>query len=78
MYGLQDELTKDVPLNEVTILQQKEIKVENGQLKWNKDVILKQLISYAIGCMMGRYRLDRPGLHIAHPNITDAEKVDYS
>ena len=78
MYGLQDELTKDVPLNEVTILQQKEIKVENGQLKWNKDVILKQLISYAIGCMMGRYRLDRPVLHIAHPNITDAEKVDYS
>ena len=78
MYGLQDELTKDVPLNEVTILQQKEIKVENGQLKWNKDVILKQLISYAIGCMMGRYRLDRPGLHIAHPYITDAEKVDYS
>lgn len=78
IYGLQDELTKDVPFNEVTILQQKEIKVENGQLKWNKDVILKQLISYAIGCMMGRYRLDRPGLHIAHPNATDAEKADYS
>ena len=78
IYGLQDELTPDVPLNEVTILQQKEIKIGNGQIKWNKDVILKQLISYAIGCMMGRYRLDRPGLHIAHPNITDAEKVDYS
>ena len=77
IYGLQDELTPDVPLNEVTILQQKEINIDNGQLKWNKDVILKQLISYAIGCMMGRYRLDRPGLHIAHPNATDEEKVDY-
>ena len=77
IYGLQDELTPDVPLNEVTILQQKEINIDNGQLKWNKDVILKQLISYAIGCMMGRYRLDHPGLHIAHPDATDAEKVDY-
>ena len=78
IYGLQDELTPDVPLNEITILQQKEKKIEDGQLKWNKDVIIKQFISYAIGCMMGRYRLDRPGLHIAHPDATDAEKVDYS
>ncbi len=78
IYGLQEELIPDVPLNEVTILQQKEKKIEDEQLKWNKDVIIKQFISYAIGCMMGRYRLDRPGLHIAHPDATDAEKVDYS
>lgn len=78
IYGLQNELTPDIPLNEVTILQQKEKKIEDGQLKWNKDIILKQLISYIIGCMMGRYRLDRPGLHIAYPDVTDAEKVDYS
>ena len=30
IYGLQDELTPDVPLNEVTILQQKEINIDNG------------------------------------------------
>lgn len=75
--GLQDELSPEVPLGEVTILQQKEKKVENGLLKWDKSVILKQLISYAMGCWMGRYRLDRPGLHIAHPNPTEEELASY-
>ena len=78
IYGLQNELTKNVPLNEVTILQQKEKDIENGQLKWYKDIIIKQLISYAMGCWMGRYRLDRPGLHIAHPNPTEQELQPYS
>lgn len=77
-YGLQDELTPDVPLNEITILQQKEVTVENGQLQWDKSVVLKQLLSYATGCWMGRYRLDRPGLHIAHPNPTDEELASYT
>lgn len=39
---------------------------------------MKQLISYAIGCMMGRYRLDRPGLHIAHPDCTAADIEPYA
>lgn len=77
IYGLQDELTPDVSLNEITILQKGEISIIDNQIQWNKDVIIKQLISYAIGCMMGRYRLDRPGLHIAHPDAKDSEKVDY-
>ena len=54
IYGLQDELTPDVPLDEITILQQGEIKIEGNELKWNADVVMKQLISYAIGCIMGR------------------------
>ncbi|MDR0938238.1 MAG: BREX-1 system adenine-specific DNA-methyltransferase PglX [Mediterranea sp.] len=70
IYGLQDELTPDVPLDEVTILQQGEINIENNQLKWHPDVILKQLISYAIGCMMGRYSLDKPGLILANQGDT--------
>ena len=44
IYGLQNELSSEVPLDEVTILQQKEIKIENGQIKWDKSVIVKQLI----------------------------------
>ena len=66
IYGLQDELTPDVPLNEITILQQGEIKIEDNQLKWNADVVMKQLISYAVGCMMGRYSIDKPGLILAN------------
>ena len=77
IYGLQDELTPDVPLNEITILQQGEISIENNEFVWHDDVIIKQLISYAVGCWMGRYRLDKPGLHIAHPNPTDEEVCTY-
>ena len=66
IYGLQDELSPDVPLDEITILQQGEIKIEDNELKWNADVVMKQLISYALGCMMGRYSIDKPGLILAN------------
>ena len=78
IYGLQDELTPDVPLDEITILQQGEIKIEDNQIKWNNDVLMKQLISYAVGVWMGRYRLDKPGLNIAHPEPTDDELAPYT
>ena len=77
IYALQDELTPDVPLNEITILQQGEIDVTDNGITWNEDAMTKQLISYAVGCMLGRYRLDKPGLHIAHPNPTDEEIAPY-
>lgn len=77
IYGLEDELTPDVPLDEVTILQQGEIKIENNQLQFQRDVVIKQLISYAVGCWMGRYRLDKPGLHIAHPSPTADDICTY-
>ncbi len=86
IYGLQDELTPDVPIDEITILQQGEISFVPSEedkdapkvMKWNDDVIIKQLISYAVGCMMGRYRLDKLGLHIAHPEPTAEEIAPYS
>lgn len=78
IYGLQNELTPDVPLDEVTILQQGEIKVDDNHIEFQPDVVVKQFISYSVGCMMGRYRLDKPGLHIAHPNPTDDEVCTYS
>lgn len=78
IYGLQDELTPDVPLNEITILQQGEVSIEGNALKWHDEVILKQFLSYAVGVWMGRYRLDKSGLHIAHPNPTVEELVPYT
>lgn len=66
IYGLQDELTPDVPLDEITILQQGEISIEDNHIVWHPDVIMKQLISYAVGCMMGRYSLDKEGLILAN------------
>ncbi|MCB9017744.1 MAG: hypothetical protein WCU80_05065 [Paludibacteraceae bacterium] len=50
----------------------------NEKIKWHDDVIIKQLISYAVGVWMGRYRLDKPGLHIAHPQPTDDELAPYT
>ena len=86
IYGLQDELRPEVPMDEITILQQGEIRflpcpgssgMYGAAIEWNDDVLMKQLLSYAIGCWMGRYRLDKPGLHIAHPNPSDEEVCTY-
>ena len=77
IYGFQDELTPEVPLDEITILQQGEIKIEDGKIKWNDDVIIKQLISYIVGVYMGRYRLDKPGLHIAYPEPSEEDLAKY-
>jgi hypothetical protein len=78
IYGLQDELTPDVQLDGVTILQQGEISVDDNTVEWHDDVVIKQFISYAIGCMLGRYRLDKPGLAIAHPNAIAEEVAPYT
>lgn len=86
IYGLQDELHPEVPMDEITILQQGEIRffpcpgsdsMYGAAIEWNDDVLMKQLLSYAIGCWMGRYRLDKPGLHIAHPNPSEEEVCSY-
>ena len=77
IYGLEDELTPDVPLDEITILQQGEISIVNNGLEWHEDVLMKQLISYAVSVWMGRYKLGQKGLHIANPNPTDKELQEY-
>jgi len=91
IYGLQKELTPDISLQDITILQDVLdrsllVQLEPSFRKGGKDAIalpiykaevMKQLISYALGCMMGRYRLDEPGLHIAHPNPTHDEICTY-
>lgn len=50
IYGLQDELTPDVDDKDVTVR-----KADIG-----RDI--RSLLSYAVGCMFGRYSLDEPGL----------------
>ena len=82
--GVQDELTPEVPLKDITILQEEldsddlealedEFRAGGGQpieLPIKRDVVMQQFLSYCVGLMMGRYRLDEPGLHIAHPEPT--------
>jgi len=70
-YGLKDELTPDVPLNEITLTCNPHYRYGNNKTEEEYETFLltdtmKELISYAIGCMMGRYSLDEPGLIYAH------------
>lgn len=53
IYGLQDELTPDVADKDVTVR------------KADLQREIKSLISYAVGCMFGRYSLDADGLAYA-------------
>jgi N-6 DNA Methylase len=69
IYGLQDELTPDIPLEDITILKG-ETSIENSQLVFHTDEVFAQFISYAVGCMFGRYSLDKEGLILANQGET--------
>ena len=53
-YGLQDNLSPEVSEDQITLHS------------FDREEDIKRLLSYAIGCMMGRYSLDKPGLIYAH------------
>jgi hypothetical protein len=85
IYGLQDELAPEVKLKDITILQEElnsnalgDATEPIGTLPIKQDVVMRQLISYLMGCLMGRYRLDKSGLHIAHPAPAAEETAAYS
>ena len=59
IYGLQDELTPEV--------EDKDVTVRKADLQ--RDI--KSLISYAVGCMFGRYSLDKEGLIFAGGRMGD-------
>lgn len=71
IYGLQDELTPDVADKDVTvhrIFDTKDDVPESMQgssyVRTKRDEIVS-LLSYAVGCMFGRYSLDMEGLAYA-------------
>lgn len=77
IYGLQDELTPDVDDKDVTITRIYDSKEEipesmkgNNYVLTREDVI-KSFISYAVGCMFGRYSLDEEGLIYAGGDFDD-------
>ena len=64
IYGLQDELTPEVEDKDITIS------------KADREKDIKSLISYALGCMFGRYSLDQEGLIYAGGDFTTKFKVE--
>ncbi|WP_321419457.1 BREX-1 system adenine-specific DNA-methyltransferase PglX [uncultured Methanomethylovorans sp.] len=70
-YGLQDELTPDVPLAEITLTCNPHYRYNGDKSAEELEALLltdtvKEFISYAVGCMFGRYSLDKPGLVLAN------------
>ena len=57
-YGLEGELQPEVPEEQITLARPDQ----------RKDI--GALLSYATGCMMGRYSLDQPGLILANTGDT--------
>ena len=60
-YGLQEELKPEVPEDQITL----------ARADARKDMAV--FLSYAVGCMMGRYSLDAPGLILANTGDTVKE-----
>ena len=62
IYGLKDELTPEVEDKDIAIR------------KADKEREIKSLISYAVGCMFGRYSLDKEGLIYAGGDFDEKYK----
>jgi type II restriction/modification system DNA methylase subunit YeeA len=62
-YGLDGELQPEVPENQITL----------ARADQRKDIAA--FLSYATGCMMGRYSLDQPGLILADTRDSQSEQL---
>jgi len=90
-YGLNRNLTPEVKLDEITLLQEeldrkvlprltKKLKrdpeshivtnYDEIKLPFNASEIMAQFISYSVGCMLGRYSLDKEGMILANQGET--------
>lgn len=77
-YGLQDELTPEVPLGEITLTCNPHYRYGGDRSEDELEALLladtlSELVSYAVGCMFGRYSLDKPGLILANQGETIAD-----
>ncbi|WP_427031070.1 BREX-1 system adenine-specific DNA-methyltransferase PglX [Halomonas sp. H2] len=74
-FGLQNELSGSVHLEEVSLQVNPHYRYGGSRSKKELETMLqcdslKELVSYAVGCMMGRYTLDKPGLILASQGET--------
>ncbi|WP_232365593.1 BREX-1 system adenine-specific DNA-methyltransferase PglX [Ciceribacter sp. T2.26MG-112.2] len=70
-YGLQDELTAEVPLEEITLTCNPAYRYGGKRSEAELEPLLladttREFVSYAVGCMFGRYSVDAPGTILAN------------
>ena len=75
IYRLQDELTPEVRLSEITLTCNPHYRYGGDKSEQELEELLRadtmrEFISYAVGCMFGRYSLDKPGLILANQGET--------
>jgi len=77
-YDLEEELTPDVPLREITLTCNPYYRYRGNKSEEKLEALLledtmQEFISYAVGCMLGRYSLDKPGLILANAGETQED-----
>lgn len=83
IYGLEDELTPEVSDKDITIAKIFDNKEEiYDDIKGNryiltKEDVIKSFISYAVGCIFGRYSLDIEGLAYAGGQWDDTKYTSF-
>ena len=82
-YGLTHELTPDVPIEQITLTVNpayrygRAVTEEEQWTRFRRNT-MAELVSYAIGCMMGRYSLDAPGLIYARSGNVGFDPSHYT
>ena len=82
VYGLEDELTEDVPIKQITLTSNPFYHYRDGLSEEEQNSLVrcdvsKDLVSYVVGCMMGRYSLDEPGLIFANSSNEGFDQSKY-
>ncbi|MQT81362.1 BREX-1 system adenine-specific DNA-methyltransferase PglX [Pseudomonas helleri] len=77
-YGLKDELDEDVDLSEITLTCNPHYRYGGDKSEEELEAMLladtmRELVSYAVGCMFGRYSMDKPGLILSSQGETLAD-----
>lgn len=77
-YGLHDELTPEVPIKEITLSCNPHYRYGGDRTEAELEAQLqadtmREFLSYAVGCMFGRYSLDKPALVLANQGETLAD-----
>lgn len=82
IYGLEDELTPEVSDRDITVAKIFDDKqdiyeeIKGNRYIMTREDVIKNFLSYFIGCVMGRYSLDVEGLVFAGGEWSDKWKIE--
>ena len=70
IYGLKNEFNSEIKFSDLTLSNNKEISLEEGSAHLCRDEYIKNIISFSIGNVFGRFSLDKTGLIVANQGET--------